>query len=107
MALRMAAENKVDFDKSEVVVTLRMPDGAIIPPLPAAPAALVDLAADLDIAADGRLINCRFTREVVRTSAPQRPDCRTVFAGPYGRATNRSGEAIVTKRTAELRVEAR
>jgi hypothetical protein len=76
LALGLAAENKVDFNKSEVVITLRMPGGGLIEPLRAAPAALIDLAAELEIGADGTLTNCRFTREVVRTRTQQRPDCR-------------------------------
>jgi hypothetical protein len=106
MALRMATENKVNFNKSEVVVTLRMPGDIMIDPLPPAPAALVDLAADLEIAADGTLTDCRFTRETVRSSAPQRPDCRVIFAGPYGSVT-RNNQPVANKRKAELRVEAR
>jgi TonB family protein len=108
LALGLAAENKVDFNKSEVVITLRMPGGGMIEPLRAAPAALIDLAAELEIGADGTLTNCRFTREVVRTRTQQRPDCRVIFNGPYSRATtSRGGEPVATKRQAELRVEAR
>lgn len=107
MAMRLAAENKVDFSKSEVVVTLRMPGGGFIEPFRAAPAALVDLASELDIDAEGRLTDCRFTRDHVRSAAPQKPDCRTMFAGPYGRVTNRQNQAIATRNLAELRVEAR
>jgi hypothetical protein len=105
MALGLAAENKADFNKAEVVVTLRMPHGGLIAPLPAAPEALVDLATELEIGADGTLTSCRFTRELVRSSAPRRPDCRSIFAGPYGGATNRQDQPIATKRRAELRVE--
>lgn len=107
MALRMAAENRVDFNRSEVVVTLRMPGLGMIEPLAPAPTALVDLAAELDIAPDGTLTSCRFTRETVRSAAPQRPDCRVIFGGPYGSVNDRSGRALAGKRQAELRVEAR
>lgn len=106
MALRMAAANKADFNKSEVVVTLRMPDGPMIAPLPASPAALVDLAAELDIGPDGLLTNCRFTRETVHGGTPQRPDCRVIFGGPYVPAS-RNGQPIANRRQAELRVEVR
>jgi hypothetical protein len=107
MALRMATENKVDLNKSEVVVTLRMPGAGFIEPLRAAPAALVDLAADLEIGADGTLTDCRLTRDTVRSSSPQKPDCRVIFGGPYGSATtSRGGQPIATKRQAELRIVA-
>jgi TonB family protein len=105
MALRMAAENRVDFNRSEVVVTLRMPDGGLIPPLLAAPSALVDLAAELDIGADGTLTSCRFTRNLVRTSASRQPDCNALRGTlhPRDRQDRPGGRS---KRQAELRVEA-
>jgi hypothetical protein len=107
MALRLAAENKVDFTKSEVVVILRMPDSMMIQPLKPAPAALVDLAAELEINVDGQLTGCHFVRDIVRSATPQKPDCSVMFKGPYGRVTNRSGQPIATKQSAEFRVEAR
>lgn len=106
MALRVASENKIDFNKSEVVVTLRLLDGMLLQPLKANPAALVDLTSDLEIDAEGRLTSCRFTRDIVRSVTPQRPDCNLLFAGPYG-SVSRGGKAIATKHVAELRVEVR
>lgn len=106
LALRLAAENKTDFNKSEVSVTFRMPDGSMIKPLPTSSAALVDLAAELEIGPDGRLTNCRFTREAVRGSIPERPDCRQIFGGPYVPAT-RDGQPMANRRQAELRIEIR
>lgn len=107
MALGMAAENKVDFATAEVIVTLRMTAPAFVEPSPAKPSALVDLAAELEVGADGRLTGCRFLREQVHTSAKQRPKCEVIFGGPYIAMLNRAGQPIASKHRAELRVEAR
>jgi TonB family protein len=107
MALGMAAENKVDLNKAEVVVTLRMTANGIVEASPEVPSALVDLAADLEIGADGRLKGCRFVRQRVRTTASMQPDCRVIFAGPYVAGTDRSGRPVASTHRAELRVEAR
>jgi len=107
VALRLAAENKVDFAKSEVVVTLRHLNGMMLQPLKADPAALLDLSAELEIDADGKLTTCRYTRQTVRSSNQQTPECSRLFAGPYAAVTNRSGQPIATKDVAEMRVDVR
>lgn len=106
MGLGMAARNGLNMNTAEVIVTLRM-NGPGIDPAPEKPSALVDLAAELEIAADGRLTGCRFVRERVRVPAPDRPDCLVIFNGPYIPATDRNGRPIATRQRAELRVEAR
>jgi hypothetical protein len=107
MALGLAAENKVDFAKAEIVVTLRMTRAGIVAPAPASAAALLDLAAELDVGADGQVTGCRFLRDQVRSASAPRPDCRQIFRGPYIPATDRSGSPIATKPRVEMRVEVR
>jgi hypothetical protein len=103
MALGVAAENKMIVDR-EIVLTLRM-TGIGVEPAQANPAALVDLAAELNVDAEGRLADCRFLGAQVRSGAPQGPDCKRIFAGPYIPATDRGGRPVPSRHRAELRVE--
>ncbi len=107
LAMGLAVENGLNLTRTEVVITLRMTGTPGVEPSEPVSTALLDLAADLDIAADGRLAGCRFVREKIRSASPKRPDCRMIFAGPYIPVTDSRGQPKFVTKRAEMRVEAR